>query len=217
MKHWKQTLLASALVASLAVPFAVRAEEGTNPGTPIPGQIKQTIQHKGEEHQQAHKRLHRGRHALFPGAHCKMYLTLLAEKYTPDSVEEWKAAFAERERLAAEWKALKAKEQPSDAERQARREQFAKFAQELKAKVGKGELTKEQMKEKLAQWREAHGGKGKKGMREALQPFKQVHEEFDAAIKSQDAAAIRAVLPKLLDEVKTVNRHLAAKLEQKKS
>ncbi|NGQ96972.1 hypothetical protein G3578_17555 [Brevibacillus sp. SYP-B805] len=216
MKHWKQVLLASALAGALAVPFVVRAEEGTNPGAPIPGQLKQTIQHQWEGHQPAHKQ-HRGRHALFLGAHRKMYLTLLAEKYTPGSVAEWKAAFAERERLVAEWKARKATEQPSDAERQARREQFTKLAQELKAKVAKGELTKEQMKEQLAQWREEHGGKDRKGLREALQPFKQVHEEFDAAIKSQDAAAIRAVLPKLLDEVKTVNRHLAAKLEQKKS
>jgi hypothetical protein len=219
MKNWKRNLLASTLVFSLALPMAAQAEEAAKPATPRPGQVKQVLKEKWEHHQLEHRK-DRVRHALTHGAHRQMYLTLLAEKYTPESVDEWEAAFAERKRLVAQWKERHDSEKAPAGEKQAHKEQMKQFVQELKQKVEKGEMTREQMKDQLKQWREKHfpemNGE-KDGLREALQQFKQIHEEFDAAIEAEDEAAIKAVLPKLLEEVKTINKHLAAKLEQKKN
>ncbi len=172
MNNWKRNLLASTLVFSLAIPVTAQAEGVHNPAHPTSGQVKQTIQHKWENHQLEHKK-DRVRHALSLGVHRQMYLTLLAEKYTPKSVDEWKVALDRRERLVAEWK----------------------------------------------EEHEAHfpGSGDKDELRDALQQFKQIHEKFREAVESENADAIRAVLPKLLQEVQTVNKLMAAILEQKKN
>lgn len=213
MKNWKKGILATALVMGMALPAGVYAQtaEAINPAA-----VKQMVQEKWGKHQIWHKKakLH---HALRLGTHRQMYLTLLAEKYTPESVGEWQAAFAERERLVAEWKATRKK----GGENEKQHEEFRKKVRELHEQVKSGKLTREQMKEKIRELHVQHfgddGAVDKEGLRELLEQFKQTHEEFDAAIESGDEAKIKAVLPKLLEEVKTVNAHLAKKLEQKKN
>jgi hypothetical protein len=214
MKQWKKGILATALVMGMALPVGAYAQtaETTNPAP-----VKQLVQEKWEKHQHVHKKA-KLRHALSLGTHRQMYLTLLAEKYTPESVDEWQAAFEERERLVAEWKAAK-----EEGKNQELREEFRKMVQELHEQVKSGKLTREQMKQKIKEWRLQHFGDkddeaaDREGLREFLEQFKQIHEEFDAAIESGDEAKIKSVLPKLLDEVKAVNAHLAKKLEQKKN
>jgi len=171
MRAWKKALIAMTLSVGVAIPIGVY----TTGGAAASPAGEQHMQHKWDQPERDHK-TYRLRHALWMGTHRQMYLTLLAEKYTPESVEEWKAAIAERERLMEKWKAHK--------------------------KAGKGVKPTEEDREAFRQF---------------LQQFKQTHEEFDAAIESGDASKIKAVLPKLLKEVQTVNQHLANKLEQTKN
>jgi hypothetical protein len=213
VKHWKKGILATTLVIGMALPAYAQTADTTNQ-TPV----KEVVQQKWKDHQLAHKKW-KLRHALSLGTHRQMYLTLLAEKYTPESVDEWQAAFEERERLVAEWKAAKDK----DGKQKELREEFRKMVKDLHEQVKSGKITREQMKQKIKEWRVAHFGdkeddsRDKEGLREFLEQFKQLHEEFDAAIESGDEAKIKAVLPKLLDEVEAVNAHIAKKLEEKKN
>jgi hypothetical protein len=212
MKRWKRGILATTLVMGLALPaYAQTADTNQTP-------VKEGAQQQWKDHQHVPK-LGKLRHALKLGTHRQMYLTLLAEKYTPESVGEWQAALEERERLVTEWRAAKDK----DGKQKELREEFKKMVKDLHEQVKSGKITREQMKQKIKEWRAAHmgdkenDGHGKEGFREFMKGFKPLHEEFDAAIESGDEAKIKAVLPKLLDEVKAVNAYIAKKLEETKN
>ncbi|EMT51626.1 hypothetical protein I532_16918 [Brevibacillus borstelensis AK1] len=120
MKCWKSKLLAATLVIGLAVPSAALAMESRSDG--LSPQTKQQQEHG--EHGGGHgehykmKRLHHSH----MGVHRQMYLTLLAEKYTPESAEEWKAALAERKRLKEAYRAQKAKQQNDAGQHQEHKE-----------------------------------------------------------------------------------------------
>jgi antitoxin component HigA of HigAB toxin-antitoxin module len=217
MKRWQKSVLATALVMGLAIPAGVHAAETqAQPAAKLTQAGQVGVQHERQgEHPKT--KWHRGMHL---NAHRQMYLTLLAEKYTPDSVDEWKAAFAERERLMTELKAVR-EQNGKDEQNQKLREEWKALSEKLHEQVKNGEITREQMKQQLKEWRDKNFGernpKDAEAMRAVMEQFKQTHEAFDAAIQSGDAEKIKEVLPKLLDEVKTVNQHLAKKLEQKKN
>lgn len=213
MHKWKKNILASTLVLLMAMPIAAYAETSTTTTEQLQG--KQVNEHG----------FGKVRHATHLGPHRQMYLTLLAEKFSPDSVDEWEAAFAERKKLTTQWKALHAGEEKSDVEKKALKEQFKQLAQDLNKKVESGELTKEQMKQQLIEWRDTNLGDAKKDLIQARnkeelsqkrEQFKQLHEEFDTAIEFGDADKIKAVLPKLLEQVKATNLRMAEKLKEKK-
>lgn len=180
MKNWKKHLLATTLVLSMAVPAAVHAENAaSHTWKSIAGaKLQDAGQHKEGKHFGEHK-FH---HGMKYNVHRQMYLTLLAEKYTPESVDQWKAVFAERARLVEELKALSG------------------MSKEKEEKAGNRQ-TNEKKAEFIA-------------IREKM---KQNREEFNGAIASGDAAKIKAVLPKLLEEMQASNKRLADKLEKKKN
>lgn len=201
MKQWKKGMMAAALVMGLAFPGGVLAvgnavaldnTEGPYHGAHGFGQVK----------------IRYGMHA---GAHQRMYMTLLAEKYTPNQVGEWQAVLKEREKLIEQLRA--AREAASDEKSQMRAK--------LREQVKKGEITSEQMEQQYREWKEKRRGSqdqaGEKEKRQAqMEKFKQVHEEFDNAIASGDAAKIKSVLPKLLEQMKAKNERLSQKLAEKK-
>ncbi|MEJ8545940.1 hypothetical protein [Brevibacillus borstelensis] len=119
MKGWKSKLLATALAIGMALPTAALALESRPDG--MAGQSRQQQEHgdhgggHGEHHKM--KRLH-----SHMGVHRQMYMTLLAEKYTPESAKEWKAALSERERLKEAYRAQKAEQQTEAGEHQEQKE-----------------------------------------------------------------------------------------------
>ncbi|MFY0544753.1 hypothetical protein [Brevibacillus sp. H7] len=129
-KQWTNGLLATTLALGLAIPAAAYAMEDWMTSTASSSNGKPFIQHKGDLHRKDHKKA-KLRHGLSLGTHRQMYLTLLAEKYTPESVDKWEAAFAERERLMTEWKARKSDEK-TDPKKQQKREEFKQFREFLK-------------------------------------------------------------------------------------
>jgi hypothetical protein len=77
------------------------------------------------------------------------------------------------------------------------------------------------MEQQYKEWKEKNrGGQDQAGENEdrkaRMEKFKQTHEEFDAAIASGDAAKIKTVLPKLLEQMKAKNERLSKKLAEKK-
>ncbi|QQE75308.1 hypothetical protein KDJ56_04800 [Brevibacillus composti] len=165
MKRWSQSLFAAVLALGLSLPTGVLATEA-EPEVPV-------SEAKSHHEQMGH---HKGYAYHCKSVHKRMYLTLLAEKYTPESAEEWKAALDERKRLKEAFKAQKDK-----------------------------------MKADPAKKKEA-----KESMRAFKEKYKENHREFHAAIESGDEAKIKAVLPKLLAEVKETNAYLARKLGEKR-
>lgn len=209
MKKWKQGLIAAVLLVGAVMPGGVHAtEEGvqTKGSSLNSGILAKQKSSDPSGHIKFRQRM---------SAHQNMYMTLLAEKYTPDSVNEWKDVLKERDRLIGEMRAAR-EAAKQDPEWMAKREERKKMKEELRAKVEKGEITSEQMKEEMQKWKEKHfpGIAGEEEARRAqMEQFRAVHEEFDAAIESGDSAKIKAVLPKLLEQMKAKNQRMAERLK----
>lgn len=200
MKQWKQGMMATALVVGLALPASVQAA-----GSAIA--VENSTTHASDRGQ-GHVKMRYGMHM---DAHQRMYMTLLAEKYTPGSSGEWQAVLKEREKLLGQLRS--ARETASEEKMQMR--------SKLREQVKSGKITSEQMEQQYREWKEKNRGsqeqaKDKEDRQALRETFRQVHEEFDAAIASGDAARIKSVLPKLLEQMKAKNERLAKKLAEKK-
>lgn len=154
------------------------------------------------------------------GPHREMYFLLLAEKYTPESLADWKAVLAERERLIEEWKSLKPREQWQEKKEQFRSDVKEKMA-EIREKFKNGEVTKEQVREQVQQWKEdkkeqIKGWKeeNRAKLEQLIGERKELFQTFTQAIQSGDDEAIAAVLPNILKEVQRVNQVLAQKIDE---
>ncbi|USG66847.1 hypothetical protein NDK47_05980 [Brevibacillus ruminantium] len=131
MKHWKNSLFAAVLLVGLTVPTWVQAE-GAQPEVPV----SETGQyHEHGEHHQGHEGSHKYKgHLPFKGVHRQMYMTLLAEKYTPESVNEWKAALAEQKRLKDAYRAQRENKKENPAQKPEQRTQQMESWRALKEK-----------------------------------------------------------------------------------
>ncbi|MGG1663003.1 hypothetical protein [Brevibacillus sp. NRS-1366] len=153
MKHWKKGMMATALVMSMTIPAVVQAATAGEQQS-IPMQTSSVYpKHRDHGDYNGHAKM---RHGLHSGAHQKMYMTLLAEKYTPNKVGEWQAAFKERERLMGELAAsrqttgedIKEKkngEQGKKEDSEARRESMEQYKQtreEFNAAIESGDSAK---------------------------------------------------------------------------
>lgn len=203
MRQWKKGMMVTALVMGLAIPGGAQAA-----GNPVAAENLVTHIHGDHGSGHGHGKM---RYAMNMGAHQRMYMTLLAEKYTPNQVAEWQAVLKEREKLMEQMRA--ARETVSEEKSQKR----AKLREQVKS----GAITDEQMEQQYKEWKEKNrGGQDQSGENEdrkaQMEKFKQTHEEFDAAIASGDAVKIKAVLPKLLEQMKAKNERLSKKLAEKK-
>lgn len=215
MRTWKQGILATAILMGMSFPIGVQA---AGVSTAAQEENSQLLHTHGENIDHGHGGAHKMRHVRM-GTHQKMYMILLAEKYTPNSVGEWQAAFKERDRLISEMKA--AREASGERQkRQAKREEYQQLKTKLEEQVKKGKITSHQMEQQLKEWRDkAYGDRENTddADRQAqMEQIRQTHEAFDAAIESADTAKIKEVLPKLLEQMKARNERLAKKLAETK-
>ncbi|MGN7471716.1 hypothetical protein [Brevibacillus sp. SAFN-007a] len=211
MNKWKNSMVMTTLAIGLALPsFAQAAEASLADAKMTP--VHQTA-HSHGEHEKEHKHF---RHGMHGSVHQKMYMLLLAEKYTPDSVAQWQEVFKERERLMSEFAALR-----EDPKWKAKREERRQLVSKLNEQVKKGEISSQQMEQQLAQWKEKNMGMpGTKDDRDArkarMDKMRMTQEAFHAAIESGDAAKIKQALPQMLEQMKAKNTVLAQKLAQSK-
>jgi len=147
MKHWKRGIVAVILGVSMALPGVVQA--ATNSAHSYSTDNVKPLHRDHGDHAKKF-------HGMHSGAHQKMYMTLLAEKYTPNSVGEWQAAFKERERLMNELEAARSansddpKEKKMDEQgknddndaRRARMEQYKQTREEFNAAIESGDAAK---------------------------------------------------------------------------
>ncbi|MDH4618513.1 hypothetical protein [Brevibacillus sp. AY1] len=181
MKHWKQGIVATVLLMGMVMPFGAQAAD--HQVQPKAGTYTSVPEQENNHH---------GHHKfrMRMSAHQKMYMTLLAEKYTPSQVAEWQTVLKEREKLITE---LKAARETSGQEEKV--EEKGKAPESADRKEKQGEDTDRRAK---------------------MEKFRKVHEEFDTAIETEDAAKIKEVLPKLLEQLKAKNERMAKKLAETK-
>lgn len=216
MNMWKKGLLSAAVLA-VAVPGAAFAAAST-PAAPGPIQeriatLKDKANLKLDEWKNDEKK--QARLDQF-GVHKKTYLTLLAEKYAPDTEADWNAVFAEREQLVNELKSLK----PTAEQKEALKSKRQAAAEELRKEWKDGTLSKEDLKAKL----EALKGQintYKDQMTDlrgpAIENRQEIQKAFTDAVASGNADSIRQSLASMLDEAKKENAALAAAIEKIKS
>ncbi|MFA4135281.1 MULTISPECIES: hypothetical protein [unclassified Brevibacillus] len=205
MKMWKQGMMTTALVMGLAMPGIALARD-------VSATVAQVTKptHGHEEHGEKHMKV---RHSSNRGVHQKMYMLLLAEKYAPDSVGKWQAAFKERDRLMNEFGALS-----DDPKWQAKREERKQLINKLNEQVKKGEITNEQMEKQFKEWKDKNmGPKEERDARRArIEQMKKTHDAFDSAIESGDTAKIKESLQQMLEQMQANNSRMAEKLAMKK-
>lgn len=214
MKLWKKALIPVVALAVMIPAGAFAEEQSSASTTPDQAQTQDAgpnmpgrfMEGKGFHHMKA-------REWFGDGVNREMYMELLAEKYAPDTLDQWKAAIAERNQLKEQIKALR----PSEEELQERREEMKAKRTELQEKLKSGEITKEEMKTQLQEWAKSWKGQSevnKEDMQAAIEARKQLREQFNQAIESRDADKIKAALSAELDQWVKDNQALAAKLQE---
>lgn len=212
MKNWKKAIAPATIALALLIPAAAYAAEQTNV---IDKPVIKKIFHHGKGPNM------RGHHMALAGTHQDMYMQLLAEKYAPDTVAEWTAAQAEREQLLEQ---LKAKHPQEKGVREHHiKKEFTAEHKQLMEKFKNGEITEEELKAQLPKdmkmkFERADKPEGMKH-RIAIDPQKMeehraLQQQFTEAIEAKDADQIKAVLPKLLEQLKQENTLLKEKIAE---
>lgn len=219
MKYWKQSLIVLG-ISALALPVAALAAQEGGPAlsrhASIPPLAQSSLSKAGNTAQTAASNAKKAlRESASLGVNKQMYYTLLSEKYTPGDTEQWKAAFAERDRLLGELKAIK----PTAEEKAAMKEKLSAGLEKLREERKAGTLDKQSLQDQIKGLKESLGGlKALKAENwdSVLTGRKELQQSFTAAIEAGDAAAISTVLPKLLEQTRGENTalgQLVAKLQ----
>ncbi|WP_333870716.1 hypothetical protein [Desulforamulus putei] len=191
MNNWKTKVLSTALALSVLVPAASYAADETT--------ALKVFSQKGFAH---HQRINsENRQSL------DTKMLDLISKYTPDSLQDWKNALAEREQLMAKLKG-----------KAPNHKQKTQLSDEVKAKVNAirrdlkdGKITKEQAQEQL----KALGLQNFKDKKKAA--FENsLMGQFMQAVKDNDEAKIKELLPQLLQQLKDKNQELSARVSEAK-
>jgi hypothetical protein len=234
----KKTLLPAALALALIVPAAAYAAEQTKPGAEAGPAAKRAIEAK-HKHEAFAKRIDdfrdRGQNPFQGKLSHKMaanqvnqhkYLELLAEKYSPATLADWKSVLTEQQNLHEQLQALLKDQGVQDAlkaQKKQLQEQWKTKQDELKQKVESGAITKEQVRNQLKS-RAVPFAASKDGFKNAL-PKEAVAAAKDAmkhrqdlteAVKADDADAIRAALAPILEDLKKGNEKAAAQIAKLK-
>lgn len=230
----KKSLLPAALALALIVPAAAYAAEQTKPGAETGPAAKRAIESK-HKHEAFAKRFgdlrDHGQHPFQGKLSRKMaanqvnqhkYLELLAEKYAPAALADWKSVLTERQNLREQLQALLKDQGVQDAlqaQKKQLQEQWKTKKDELKQKAESGEITKEQVREQLKS-RAIPFAASKDGFKkEAAAAVKNAMKHRQAlteAVKAEDAAAIGAALASILEDLKKGNEAAAARIAELK-
>jgi hypothetical protein len=196
LKIVKSKWLLLTLVLTLAIPVFAFAQTGET----VADQDNKPAYH-GKKFKKHH---HFKKHMLI-GAHKEMYFQLLAEKYTPNQLEEWNSVIEERQELVAKLKELKMNSQLKsslkDKKKHVKNEHKEKIKQ-LREKVKNGELTKEEAKQQIKE-------KMKSKLHDKVAgEHHNTMIKFTEAIKEKDEENIKIMLPQILEMFKMKNEHL---------
>ncbi|TDL78642.1 hypothetical protein [Peribacillus frigoritolerans] len=125
----------------------------------------------------------------------------LVSKYSPETKQEWENVLKEREALIKQLDQTDLREK-HHALREKKKQEIA----ELEEKVKKGEITKEQMREKLEAFRE-HKKEHKRGRQE-------MREQWTQAIESKDKVKIKELLHARLQHMKEHNQKMKTLIKE---
>lgn len=161
------------------------------------------------------------RHLQF-GVHVKNYYLLSAEKYAPDTLNDWETAFEERERLLKTWNAWLDENIPEEWAEQ--RDEWRARLQNLKEQYENGEISAQELREKLLEIAEQKRDRLqdiREDVKEDLRDWRErkaaVYEAFTDAVLSEDADAIASALADCLTLIKEENEYLQTKIDALKT
>ena len=150
-------MIFAAMVSLLLLPSAVMA----NP-----------MQMQGDNVESQQMQRHNRQPHYFMQIHHQYYMQLLAEKYTPQQVGEWKQVFAERQKLMQQIHTLKSSNKWPAQKQQQLHESMARLHEEQKPLM----------------------------------------QQFTSAVKQENAAEIKTMLPKLLAGQQKMNQTIQQSL-----
>jgi len=172
--HRFRTMIAAILAMTIVLPagaaYGASAEPGDNAKAP------------GSDHRMKQQCL------IMGDLHREQYFMLLAEKYTPEDVGKWRAAFQERKQL-----------------KMSMRDFYMQHREEIRKERDKAIKEKELPKKK-----EGTASDDKSGANA-------LHQQFNEAIAAGNSTQIKAVLPQLLTEMQMSNKKFSRKLDELKS
>lgn len=226
MKKWKKVWIPATLALMVAIPAAAFAAD-TNSSTATQDQGQAQGHHfdgksfgKGRGGFQGHQMQRGMQDRTGMDVNQQEYMLLLAEKYTPDQLTDWQTAFSEQKSIKDQ---IKPYMDAKRAELQKNREQMQQQMQDLKKKVDSGEITKEQAMEQMKEGRDnAKAGQNdqRANMKDQMEANKALHDQFTQAVKTlldtNNADAVKTVLPQMLDHLKQENQKLTEQLNQLK-
>jgi hypothetical protein len=150
------------------------------------------------------------------------YLELLAEKYSPATLADWKSVLTEQQNLREQLQSLLKDQGVQDAlqaQKKQLQEQWKTKKDELKQKIESGEITKEQLRDQLksraipfAAPKDGFKKEAAAAAKDAMKHRKALTE----AVKADDANAIGAALAPILEELKKGNEKAAAQIAKLK-
>lgn len=114
-------------------------------------------------------------------AHHEMYLTLLVERYAPETAAEWSAVFAERNRLKEELKAL------YDAQPDRKKKEMKEEKKKRKEEAQNKDEHARMMRESFERFTEAVKSKDEAKIRAALQEQLGIMKEHNTRLASRIA------------------------------
>lgn len=222
MKIWKKSVIAATVlaVALPAAAFAATPKSEMNAAKKLNRQIEELRNHQSkavESLRQSTKSSLQQADNL--GIHKKTYLTLLAEKYAPATVNDWNTVFAERERLLNELKALK----PTLEEKQEQKDLRKNEKEDLRKEWQEGNLDLNALKQKMEELKSTMGSLKDLKVQDWMPLIKEraeLQQTFTDAVTSGDGGKIADSLAQQLAQTKTENSRLAdilAKLKEKKA
>lgn len=241
-----KTLLPAALALVLTLPAAAyAAEQKTSPGTDGAASPKRAIEMKQKREAVAkrigamppargHQPVQGKLNLIANPANQHKYLELLAEKYLPAALADWKAALAEQNSLREQMRALLKDQGVQEALQGQKKQQQERIKQlqeqakakrdELKATVESGELTKEQAERQLKSRTFPFAGLPGKfksalpaGVAPAAKDALKHRQALTEAVKADDAEAIGAALALLLQDLQKSNEQAAERMNELKA
>lgn len=205
MKNWKKSVLSSVLAASMLIPVSAFAAESDDS---LHGSFE-----KKQRNSKRSKLVHVQKKNFLGDTHLETYIRLLAEKYSPDSVEDWERAIEERKNVTEEWQTL-----AQDMKEQRNSEASSSARAEWKEKLENGEMTREEWKKYLQERnekREEMAETRRETLRKSIESNKPWMKALAEAIESEDEEKIQAQLAQLLEQYEQTTANMKERLEER--
>lgn len=192
MRNQKWIVLGLSLLMLLSSSMIVAAESSSDAETNAEGKMNVNKSH--------------GRGILAPeaGIHHDTYLTLLVEKYAPNTLTQWETLLEERDQLVEELRAFALEKRNSLGQTDS--DERPMIARKLRGHENNEQVTREEMVDQVREKMEK--------VREKAEPFSTSWSDLGEALKENNEDGIQQALEQLYAEYQEQNEQLQQKLDE---